>query len=46
MSIKEDYFRQRNASLKNENRIDAAKREIDTIKFILKEFLILNFLQA
>jgi len=38
MTTKEDYFRQRNASLKNENRIVAAKREIDTIKFILKEF--------
>ena len=38
MSIKKDYFKQRNLSLKNENRIIAAKREIDTINFILKEF--------
>jgi len=38
MSIKEDYFNQRNQSLKNENRIAAAKREIDTIRFLLKEF--------
>ncbi len=38
MNIKEDYFKQRNLSLKNENRVIAAKREIDTIKFILKEF--------
>ena len=38
MNIKQDYFKQRNLSLKNENRVIAAKREIDTIKFILKEF--------
>lgn len=38
MITKENYFKQRNQSLKNENRVIAAKREIDTIKFILKEF--------
>ena len=38
MDIKKDYFNQRNLSLKNENRLVAAEREIDTIKFILKEF--------
>tara|TARA_B100000989_G_C19464826_1_gene437791 strand:+ start:174 stop:830 length:657 start_codon:yes stop_codon:yes gene_type:complete len=38
MNIKKDYFNQRNLSLKNENRLVAAEREIDTIKFILKEF--------
>ena len=38
MNIKEDYFNQRNQSLKNENRIVAAKREVDTIKFLLEEF--------
>ena len=38
MNIKENYFRQRNLSLKKENRVIAAKREIDTINFILKEF--------
>lgn len=38
MSIKKDYFNQRNKSLKNENRSVAAKREIDTIRFLLKEF--------
>ena len=38
MNIKEDYFNQRNQSLKNENRIVAAKREVDTIKFLVEEF--------
>ncbi len=38
MGIKEEYFKQRNASLKNENRVYAAKRELKTIEFILKEF--------
>ena len=38
MGIKEEYFKKRNASLKNENRAYAAKREIETIQFILKEF--------
>ena len=44
MNIKENYFRQRNLSLKKENRVIAAKREIDTINFILKEFFQFNLI--
>lgn len=38
MGIKEDYFKKRNQLLKKSNRVILAKREIDTIEFILKEF--------
>ena len=46
MKIKEDYFRQRNYSLKSDNRVAAAKKEIITIKFILKEFFKFNLIQG
>ena len=46
MNIKENYFRQRNLSLKKENRVIAAKREIDTINFILKEFFQFNLISG
>lgn len=38
MNNKKNYFNQRNLSLKSQNRVLAAKREIDTINFIFKEF--------
>lgn len=38
MGIKEDYFEQRNQSLKKSDRVIAAKREVDTIEFILRQF--------
>jgi SAM-dependent methyltransferase len=38
MSTKKEYFIKRNSSLSKDNRAYAAKREIETIKFILKTF--------
>ena len=38
MTSKKEYFTQRNSSLLKDNRSYAAKREVDTIKFILETF--------
>ena len=42
MNIKKNYFKQKVNSLKNENRRHAAKREVETIIFLLKEFFNFN----
>ena len=39
MSSKKEYFIKRNSSLSKDNRAYAAKREIETIRYILKTFI-------
>ena len=42
MTSKKEYFNQRNSSLLKDNRSYAAKREVETIIFLLKEFFNFN----